>query len=140
MTGMTKMGIHSVVVISLEILMEYILIIGISLYIGYQIGQHVMAWRLRDIVVDYAKRAGFKIDENYNMEVPSKPQVSKLYIEEEKNVLYLYDHDLQEFICQAGTMEELAKLALEYKQIKYAAVLYGDHTFMFVDGTVKQHL
>lgn len=50
--------------------------------------------------------------------------------------MYLYDIE-NEFICQANSLEELAKLALKYKNIKYASVMNGDDVFAFIDGTVK---
>lgn len=117
-----------------------ILLLIIVFWVGFILGEHVMAWKLRDIVLDYARREGFTVSNDFVMEDPNKPKVSKLYVEKEKDILYLYDNDAEEFVCQASTLEELAKLALQYKNIKYAAVLDGDHTFMFVDGMVKQHL
>lgn len=109
-------------------------------YCGYIVGEHVMAWKLRHVVLDAARREGFTVSDDFIMEDPDKPKVSKLYIEKEKDILYLYDHEEEAFVCQACTVEELAKLALEHKNIKYAAVLDGDNTFMFVDGIVKQHI
>jgi hypothetical protein len=99
-----------------------------------------MAWKLRDILVEAAKKEGIEVTEDYKIKDTSKPKVSKLYVEKEQDTLYLYDHEEKEFVCQAKSMEELAKLALQYKKIKYAAVIDGEQTFMFVDGAVKQHL
>ena len=120
-------------------MLDFLFLLAIF-YCGYLLGEHVMAWKLRDIVLDAAKREGFIITDDYKVKDTLKPEVSKLYIEKEQDTLYLYDHDQKEFVCQAKSMEELAKLALEYKNIKYAAVLDGEHTFMFVDGIVKPHL
>jgi hypothetical protein len=57
-------------------------------------------------------------------------------------MLYLYDHEANSFVCQASTMEELATLAKEYNNIKYAAVMDvdGDSIYTFVDGKVKVNL
>jgi hypothetical protein len=120
-------------------MLDFLLLIMVF-WCGFTVGEHVMAWKLRDIVRDAARREGFIVSDDYVMEDPDKPHVAKLYIEKEKDTLYLYDHDKQRFVCQAKSMEELAKLALEHKNIKYAAVLDGDHTFMFIDGIVKQHI
>lgn len=120
-------------------MLDFLLLIMVF-WCGFIAGEHVMAWKLRHIVLDAARREGFKVTDDFTMEDPDKPKVSKLYIEKEQDTLYLYDHDEKEFVCQAKSMEELAKLALQYKNIKYAAVIDGESTFMFVDGVVKQHL
>lgn len=117
-----------------------ILLLLFVFWCGFQVGEHIMAWKLRHIVLDAARREGFKVTDNFQMEDPDEPKVSKLYVEKEQDTLYLYDHERKEFVCQAKTMEELAKLALQYKNIKYAAVLDGDNTLMFVDGIVKTKL
>lgn len=117
-----------------------LLVLLFVFYCGFIVGEHIMAWKLRHVVLDAARREGFKVTDDFKMEDPDKPKVSKLYIEKEQDIMYLYDHEEKSFVCQAKSMEELAKLALQYKNIKYAAVLDGDSTFMFVDGIVKKHL
>jgi hypothetical protein len=117
-----------------------ILLLIIVFWCGFTAGEHIMAWKLRHIVLDAARKEGFIVGDDFQMEDSDKPEVAKLYIEKEQDTLYLYNHDKEEFVCQAKTIEELCKLALQYKNIKYAAVLDGDHTFMFVDGVVKPHV
>jgi peroxiredoxin family protein len=121
-------------------MLELIIICGIF-WLGYQVGVHLTVWSLRDVLIEAAKREGFKIDKDNNLIEPEddKPNVYKLVVEKVKDTLYLYDHK-DEFVCQASTVEELATLAKQHKNIKYAAVLYGDDTFMFVDGDVKTKL
>lgn len=69
----------------------------------------------------------------------SEPEIHKLHTEQINDVLYLYNHDTKDFVCQASTMEELAKLAKEYKNINLAAVVHNKKLFLFSDGTVKEH-
>lgn len=117
-----------------------IIIIGFTFWLGYQVGVHLTAWRLRDFIIEAAKKEGLSIDKDNNIvEINTKPNVYKLFIEQIKDTLYLYDHE-DEFVCQASTVEELAVLAKKHKNIKYAAVLHGSDTFMFVDGIVKTKL
>ena len=115
---------------------ELIIFIG-GLFIGYHLGYSILAWRIKDLIIKEAKNEGMDV----SMFAEEKPNnaVSQLFIERVNNVLYLYEKDDRTFICQATTVEELAKLAKEYKQIKYAAVM-DEHTndvFAFVDGKVK---
>jgi translation elongation factor P/translation initiation factor 5A len=117
-----------------------ILLLIIIFWAGFLLGEHVMAWKLRHVLLDYARREGFKVTDDFEMEDPTKPKISMLYIEQEKDTLYLYDNDEKEFVCQAKSVEDLAKLALQYKNIKHAVVVDGNLTFMFFDGKVKQYL
>ena len=115
-----------------------LIIIAFVFYVGYNIGQMVLSWQLRDLIVKEAKKEGFKIDSEYNIieDPDDKPNVFQLFVEKSNDILYLYDRDKNNFICQAKTMEELASLSLKYKNIKYAAVLHGNDVVAFVNGEV----
>jgi hypothetical protein len=119
-----------------------IIIIGFVFWLGYKAGVMYTAWMLRDIIRAGAKKElGIVIDDTYNIvdKDETKPEVYKLVIEKIKDTLYLYDHE-DDFVCQALTVEDLAKLAKQYKNIEYAAVIFGDDMYMFVDGEVKTKL
>lgn len=115
-----------------------LLILVFVAYTAYNIGVSVTAWRLKDIIIKEARKEGIIVDDEYNIvdTEDNKPKVSKLWIEKVHDILYLYDTE-DTFICQASTMEELATLALKYKDIKYASVLNGDDVYAFVNGNVK---
>lgn len=121
-----------------------LIILGFVFYVGYNLGQIVLSWQLRHLIVREARKEGIKVDNEYNIiEDPvDKPNVHKLVVEKTNNMLYLYDHEENSFVCQASTMEELASLAKQYKNIKYAAVMDvdGDSIYTFVDGKVKVKL
>ena len=121
-----------------------IIILGFVFYVGYNLGQIVLSWQLRDLIVKEARKEGIKIDGEYNIieDTDDKPNVHKLIVEKTNNMLYLYDHEANSFVCQASTMEELATFAKEYNNIKYAAVMDvdGDSIYTFVDGKVKVKL
>lgn len=123
--------------------MEIIIFI-VGLYLGYHLGQMVLSWQLRDIIVKEARKEGLHIDDEYNIveSKNEKPRVSQLFIERVNDVLYLYDREKNSFVCQARSLDELATLAKEYKNIKYAAVLdqATDKVFAFVDGEVKHNI
>lgn len=117
-----------------------LIILAFVFFIGYQIGQIVQAWQLRDLVISEAKRKGI-IDDELNIIKDNTPSVHKLVVEKTNDVLYLYNREQNnEFICQADSIEELAKLAKQYKNIKYAAVLDDTHVYTFVDGKVEVKL
>jgi hypothetical protein len=117
-----------------------LLIFIVGLYIGYHVGYSVLVWRLKDILIKEAKSEGLDV----SMFEEQKPTntVSQLFVERANNVLYLYDKEANSFICQASTLEDLARLAKEYKNIKYAAVMdeQADIVVAFVDGRVEANL
>jgi hypothetical protein len=112
----------------------------VGLYIGYHVGYSVLVWRIKDILIKEAKSEGLDV----SMFEEQKPTntVSQLFVERANNVLYLYDKEANTFICQASTLEDLARLAKEYKNIKYAAVMdeQADIVIAFVDGRVEANL
>lgn len=114
-----------------------LLIIAFIFWLGYNAGQMVLSWQLRDIIRAEARKEGINVDNEYNIVEDVKPKVQKLWVEKIHNILYLYEDDKQTFICQANTLEELATLAQKYKNVKYAAVNFGGEIYAFVNGVVK---
>lgn len=111
-----------------------LLILGFVFFIGYQVGMIVLSWKLRDIILKEAKAQG--IDVSMSKE-PKVAIIEKLVVEKENDTLFLYDFDTKAFICQANSLNELAKLSKAYKNIKYAAVVHGEECVMFIDGKVE---
>ncbi len=117
-----------------------LIILGLAFWLGYQTGVHTLAWRLRDLLRDAAIKEGIKVDQDFNIledNQPTKPNVFKLVVEKQNDTLYLYDHKDNTFVCQGSTINELAELAIKYKNIKYASVLHGEEVVAFIDGKVK---
>jgi hypothetical protein len=119
--------------------MEIIIFI-LGLYFGYQIGQAITVWKIKDIIIKEAKSQGIDmsgLDDSHSLK--QVDSVSQLFIERANNVLYLYDKEANSFICQASTIDELARLAKEYNNIKYASVMdeQSDAIVAFIDGKVE---
>lgn len=121
-----------------------LIIFIVGVFLGYHLGQMVLSWRLRHIIIKEARKEGINVDDEFNIieSESDKPKVSQLFVERANNVLYLYDKEANAFVCQGHNMEELAKLAKEYKNIKYAAVMdaHTNDVVAFVDGKVKNDL
>jgi hypothetical protein len=111
-----------------------LLILGFVFFVGYQIGMIVLSWKLRDIILKEARLRGLDASLSTETKIVT---IEKLIIEKENDTLFLYDFDTKAFICQANTLNELAKLCKTYKNIKYAAVVHGEDCVMFVDGNVE---
>lgn len=117
-----------------------LIILAFVFYVGYNLGQIVLSWHLRDIIVREARKDGIRVDSDYNIiesDEDGKPNVFQLFVESVNDILYLYDRDQNVFICQAKSMEELAELSLKNNNIKYAAVLHGEQVIAFINGKVK---
>jgi hypothetical protein len=101
--------------------------------LGFVIGGMTAIHKLSKILIRLAENDGITSSEEENEEY----ELHKLFIENINDMLYLYNTEDKVFICQAKTIEELAKLSQELTGIKYAAVSHDDKVFGFVDGVVK---
>jgi hypothetical protein len=115
-----------------------LLILVLVGFIGYQIGLSVTAYRLRYLIHKEARRLGLDNSDDIGVYEEADPTVVQCVVEKSNNTLYLYSRD-NSFICQGKSLDELAKLAKEYKNIKYAAVIHDEDTYGFVDGKVKTY-
>lgn len=98
---------------------------------GFLVGEFSVLFRMHKVVMSMVD------SELGDSEEKEETELHKLFVEDVDNVLYLYNDGDRAFICQAKTMEELAKLSQEYKNIKYAAVVHDNKVFAFVNGIVK---
>jgi hypothetical protein len=114
------------------------LILVIVAVIGYNIGLSVTAYRLRYLIHKEARRLGLDNSDDISVYDEADPEVVQCVVEKANDTLYLYHKD-NSFICQGKTLDELAKLAKQYKNIKYAAVIHNEDTYGFVDGIVKTY-
>ena len=115
--------------------MEILLLI-VGLVIGYLVGEFYCLYRMRHIIMGVAAKEGIYLDEEIEDRV-KVIEVHKLRIQNINDMLYLYT-DAEDFICQAKTLEELASLSQQYKNIKYAAVIHDDKVFTFINGNVTE--
>ena len=109
----------------------------IVLMLGYMLGKIHAYFKIARILRDMAEAVGIDIDKELNKKQTVNPEqkiVYKLKVEAHGDMLYLFNKDTDDFICQGSSVQELAKLAKEYKNIGLAAVMYGDRVFKFTDG------
>jgi len=106
--------------------------------IGYGIGKAHGYYSIVKLMKELAEEAGIDLEKELTKmsdeDEPSTNTVRKLKIDGSGDILYLFDSDTDTFICQAGCVQDLAKLAKERSQILYAVVKHGDKFFAFKDG------
>ena len=101
------------------------------LFIGILIGMEYMSHRLYKAVEKIAKENGIPIvDNKISLQVPLLSAIS------ENGTVILYD-EKETFLCQADSLEELAKHACQHKDIKLATVIYNGASVWFIDGEVR---
>lgn len=112
-------------------MVEIIFMIAIFMF-GFFAGEALTLYRMRQYINNIAKELKIKLDEE-EKEV-EKQILRKLETEVHGDVLYLYDKDTRDFICQGKSLDELATLAKDYKKITGAIVLHDNKLYAFKDG------
>lgn len=82
--------------------------------------------------IDLEKELGILKDQEESTGQAEK--VHKLSVEQHGELLYLFDKESDNFICQGSSVQELCDLAKKNKNVNLAAVMHGDKVFAFKDG------
>lgn len=121
----------------------YILVICFVFYLGYAFGCTVTYFRVSRVIKQLADSLGIDVEheinklknmQNRSINQNLKYHANLLETEVHNDMIYLFDRENNDFICQAKSIDELAKLAKEFKKIDEAIVRHGDKTFVFNDG------
>jgi hypothetical protein len=118
-----------------------ILLILTFILIGYGLGSMYTTYKFMKLMKNTANEMGIDLEkevEKRKEELASK-EIRKLIIEQHHDTLYLFDRESNDFVCQAKTIEELATLAKQYKNVMQAVVVYDNKVFMFANGTSKEY-
>jgi hypothetical protein len=119
-----------------------ILPIIIAFIVGFAVGEGYVLFKLRHTIRRIAGNHGIDIDnelEKLEEQQTITIQIHRLEIEQHDDVLYLYDRTNENFVCQAKSIDELAKLSKSYKNIKVATVVHQDKVFVFNDGIAEEY-
>lgn len=117
-----------------------ILLLILLLFVAFQAGKHWGYYKIVKTMKEVAEEQGLDLEKELGIVVEKEEStlkafvVPKLNVEQHGEMLYLFDVDTDNFICQATSVQELAKLAKELKNVSVAAVKHGDKIFAFKDG------
>ena len=123
----------------------FYLFLAIIFYLGFITGENITFFRLQKAFYKLAESAGIDIDKELDKikEHQKEKQITNivhhLHAETHGDMIYLWDKEKDDFICQAKTIEELAYLAKQYKNINGAVVQHENKIFLFANGLVKEH-
>lgn len=118
--------------------MEVVLFI-FGMVIGFIIGEGITLYKLRNVFKRLAKENNIDIEDDLEETEVHIIKIGRLEVEQINDILYLYDRSNDTFVCQANTLEELAKLCKNYKNISIATVIHQDKVFIFQDGMVEEY-
>lgn len=112
--------------------------------LGFVFGNLYTVWKLRSAIRELADEYGVDLELS-EPELATKPSektsvVSILRTEKHKDILYLYDTSNDKFVCQACSLEELAKLINNMNYAKVVGVIDGESKFWFFNGSVYKDL
>ncbi len=111
--------------------------------LGYGIGKVHGYYSIVKLMKELAEEAGVDLEKELGIEKKEKETVTSvrlLKVDVTDDILYLFDKTTDDFICQAKTIEELAQICKDRKQILLASVLHGEKVFMFVNGVSKEYI
>lgn len=118
--------------------MELIFILLIFV-LGFGLGNIYASFKFVRALKDAAEAAGIDLDKELEKKENPEKTVHKLAVEKHGDVLYLFDREQDNFICQGSSVQELAQLAKKYKNIVMATAIYNDKVFMFQNGHSKEY-
>jgi hypothetical protein len=112
----------------------------IAFIAGFIIGEGFVLFKLRNVLKTLANVQGIDVEKELTKDQETIIyKIQRLEVEQVNDTLYLYDTLNHVFICQATSIEELAKLCKSYNNIVAATVIYQDKVFIFDDGTVQEY-
>lgn len=112
--------------------------------LGFVVGEAYTLYKIKAVIRNTAEQFDIDVDElmeKHEVEQRlSKLNIAKLQIERVGESLLLYEIDTDIFVCQANTVEELAKHCKEYNNIINAIVVDADKVVLFIDGAVTRNV
>lgn len=120
--------------------MEFLLIIVLVFILGFKLGYGFYEFKINSFVNKLTNHANVEMTENNNTTQLIIHPVASLYTEKVGESFLLFDEDTDTFVCQAKTVEELAKMCQQYNDISYATVVHDDKVLMFIDGAIMENV
>jgi len=119
--------------------MELLILFAIVV-VAFQAGKHYGYYKIVKLMKEVAEEQGLDLERELGIiqvreeEKNKADTVHKLQVEQHGEMLYLFDKESDNFICQGSSVQELCDLAKKHKNVNLAAVLHGDKVFAFKDG------
>jgi hypothetical protein len=120
----------------MELLFDILLLV-----IVFQLGKAYGYFKISRLMKEVAEEQGIDLERELGLikeQEEKKPNVYKLNVETHGDMLYLFDTEQDNFICQGKSIQELCELAKKHKNVLYAAVKYNDKIFQFKDGETTE--
>lgn len=111
--------------------MELLIVILAAVFFGYVIGVLKTIMHFKNALIN---------PETINHSNLEKEQIPVLNVEQHGDILYLFEKETDNFMCQGPTLTDLAKNLSEYKNINIALVQHNSRLIWFYNGEIKEHV
>jgi len=115
--------------------MEYIIVFAVAFLLGMVYATRIHINNIKKIAEEHGMDLDTMVMSVANTDHKTIPV---LVTENLGNVIYLYEKDTNNFVCQGSTITELADKSLKFKNIPVALVEHDNATIWFYNGEVKQ--
>lgn len=109
--------------------------ISLGIVIGWVAGRMLMIYELRRTILLLKKHVKEIVKGDFSDEDDDEDTITPLYLIENHGAnFYLFDQMNDKFICQAKTIDDLAKSFYNTAAIKKALIQYEEEFFVFLEG------
>jgi hypothetical protein len=109
--------------------------------LGWVVHGLFVNYQVRKVLAAIAKEHNISLEEMVDEVMSDKKNVVRvpiLFTEAVGNSIMLFNKETKQFVCQATSLEELAKNMMDHTSIKIAVVDHDAERMLFVDGKVKK--
>jgi len=110
--------------------------------LGWIVHRIIINHQIRKVLEHIARQHNISLEEMAKEVFDDRKviRVPYLFTEAVDNSIMLYNKETKQFVCQANSMEELAKNLFAHNKIKFAVVDHNKELIWFVDGEIKKDL
>lgn len=123
-------------------MLEFFLLLSL-MYFAFKMGRAYQLFEMRKTIRKIAEENNVNLDDLLNVVTNQELEEKNIVLVKTEvidDTILLYNISTNEFLGQANTIEEAAKVFNERKKNYTGAVLYNNDEFFFVDGKITKTL
>jgi hypothetical protein len=123
-------------------MLEFLVTIGL-LYWAFNMGRAYQLFEMRRTIRKIAEESKVNLDDLLNVASDEELKENNIILVKTEvidNTILLYNLSTNEFLGQASTIEEAAKVFSDRQRNSTAAVMHNNTEFFFIDGKISKTL
>lgn len=123
-------------------MLEFLITVGF-MYWAFQMGRAYQLWEMRRTIRKIAQENNVNLDDLLTAASDEELKENNIVLVKTEvidNTILLYNLSTNEFLGQASTIEEAAKVFSDRKKNSTAAVMHNNTELFFVDGKISKTL